>query len=173
MTNKLIGYEQGKNDYDIRREFLTRFKALPENEQKSIYIQEEFQNEFKLALAKLEIEKANRQKERYEHNLKTFLEDPKEILKELDEVRGQCFDLGECLISYGIAKTTIKRNKGKGELVHKGTIGEHTRSTFKVTAKIGKHTLEMDMAGSNDKRDKERSMGLVAVMLANKIANKS
>ncbi len=171
MTTKLIGYEYGKNEHDIRREFLTKFKDLPENDRKSIVIQEAFQSEFKLALTKLEIDNAKRQKERFEHNLKAFLEDPKGVLNELDELRRGTWDLGELLISYGIAKTTIKRNKGKGVLVGKGTIGEHTMSNFKVTATIGKHTLEMEIAGSNDKLDKERSMTMVAAILANNIAN--
>jgi hypothetical protein len=171
MTTKLIGYECGKDEHDIRREFMSKFNALSENDRKSIVIQENFQNEFKLALTQLEVDKTKRQKERFEHNLKAFLEDPKGVLNEFDELRRGALDLGELLISYGIAKTTIKRNKGKGVLVGKGTIGEHTRSNFKVTATIGKHTLEMEVAGSNDKRDKERSMIMVAAILAKKIAN--
>jgi len=169
---KLIGYERSKYDYEIRQELIAKFKALPENEQKSLYVKEEFQNQYKLALAQLQVEKAKRDKERFENNLNAFLEDPKGAIAELNEECHRCFDLGELLISYGIAKTTIKRY-GKGALVHKGTLAEHISSNFKVTAKIGDETLEMELASSNDKRDKDRSMAHVAAILANKIANKS
>lgn len=174
MTTKLIGYERRKYDYEIREELIAKFKALPEDEQKSPSVREDFQNQYKLVLAQLEIDNAKREKERFENNLKAFFEDPKGVITELDGIRGRSFDLGELLISYGIAKTTIKRHqKGKGILIGKGTLGEHIISNFLVTAKIGDETLAVEVGSSNDKRERERTMTMVAAQLAFQIAKKS
>jgi len=171
MTTNLIGFDSCNYESTLRQKFLDRFNATPKEQQKSI--KESLQNEFKLALVQLDVDKHKRQKERFENNLKAFLEDPNGILNELNGLCGSCFTLGEILISYGIAKTTIKRQKGKGILVHKGTIAEHTMSNFLVTAKIGDETLSIEIGGSNDKNDKERSMAMVSAMLAKKIVENS
>ena len=85
MTTKLIGYERGKDEHALRQEFLTKFKALPENEQKSLYVKENFQNEFKLALTQLIVDNHKRELKRFEHNLKVLIEDPKGAIAELNE----------------------------------------------------------------------------------------
>jgi hypothetical protein len=170
MTIKLIGYSRIKDDYQIKQEFLERFNSTPKEQQESI--KATLQKEYLIAVAENEADIKRKEKERYEHNLKAFIADPKGVIDELNELCRRSFDLGEMLISYGIAKTTIKR-QGKGTLVNKGTIGEHIQSNFIVTARIGDETLSMALASSNDRRDKERSMSSVAAQLALKIAGKN
>ena len=160
MKIKQLPYSQ---PYLVREKFVKKYNALPDDQkesQKAI-----IQNEFNAAIAEYESDILKQRETIKQENLQAFLEDPKGVLKEIDETRGQAFDIGEELISYGIATATIKRF-GKGHLIGKGTIGEHTCSNFSVTAKIGTHTLTREIAGSNDRRDKDRSMALTACQLA-------
>ncbi len=165
---KLKPYEPCTPDWELKQTFREKFNNLPEHEKEAS--KKIIQEEYLQALEQLKIEIDEKQKERYEHNLKSFLEDPKGMIDELNVIRGRTFDLGEVLVGYGIATTTIKRQKGKGVLVGKGTLAEHTKSNFLVTAKIGDKTLSMAVASSNDRRDKERSMTMVAAILAEQIA---
>ncbi len=160
MKIKNLPYSQ---PYLVREKFLKRYNALPDDQkesQKAI-----IQNEFNAAVVEYESDILKQREEISNENLQAFLEDPKGVLKEINEFRGQAFNIGELLILYGIATATIKRF-GKGQMVHKGTLAEHTRSNFSVTAKIGSHTLTREIAGSNDKQDKDRSMALTAWQLA-------
>jgi len=165
MKLKKIPY---KDIYQLRQKFIDKYKSLPDDQKESQ--KEIIQAEFNSAVSEHEEDISKQQKEIKQENLKSFLDDPKGILQEINETRGRSFSIGEQLISYGIATTTIKRF-GKGELVHKGTLAEHIRSNFKITAKIGTHTLTEELAGSNDKRDKDSSMAMIASRLAGMIVD--
>jgi hypothetical protein len=165
---KKIPYTQ--NIGEIRKQFVDRYNSTPEDQR--VAIKEQLQKEYEAAIAEHEADIAKQKKESYEHNLNAFLNDPKGVIEELNQLRGRAFDMGELLIHYGIATATIKRQKGKGTLIGKGTLGEHTISNFLVTVKIGEETFSTEVGSANDKRDKERTMASVAAQFALEIARR-
>ena len=101
-------------------------------------------------------------------NTHTFLKNPVEVLNQLEKEKNNCFTIGEMLFFYGIGITTCKRF-GKGTKVGIGSDYPFTRSSFKVTAKIGAYTLTKELASDNSVRSKEDNQTHVLENLAYQI----
>ncbi len=88
-------------------------------------------------------------------NAAAFLADPKAVLDYLDAERGRTFDLGEMALIYGIASVTMKRGKGRGDKVGKGTLAEGTISPFVCTVRIGDRQIVTECGSRNDRHSKQ------------------
>jgi len=80
------------------------------------------------------------------------------------------FDMGELLLWSGIVKVKHARF-GKGEKIGQGTNYPGTRSSFRVTARIGDKEAIIISWSENDEKSKARMDASCAHAFAQKIAN--
>ena len=152
------------NQQAVRDEFLKRVTPNMTEAAKSA-----LNDEYVAALAKAESETEARRKEASVINAQAFLADPATAIKELREKGCRTFSLGEMLLGKGIATATQKRH-GKGVTLLPGSDFSYIGSNFTVTARIGNKTLTEEVTSSNDYRDKDNNLSMVAEHLARQIA---
>lgn len=104
-------------------------------------------------------------------NTAAFLSDPVAALEWIDEERGRTFDLGEALQYLGIATVTLKRGKGKGYQIGKGTLGAGTISPMVATVRIGDKVKAFEMGSRNDRHSKRDAATCAASQFALEIAS--
>ena len=94
-------------------------------------------------------------------NAQAFLDNPKEVIEQIEAELPSWQKLGERILGHGITDVTLKR-KGKGVLLHKGTIAESTLSNFAVTVKIGQKVYMYETSTYNDRHNKESETAFFA-----------
>lgn len=141
---------------ELVKEFRSKIVPNMTDEEKNA-----LQQEYNKAVEKAKKERLKLIAEGSRQNAQAFLDNPKEVLEQIEAELPSWQKLGERILAYGIADVTMKR-KGKGVLCHKGTIAESTLSNFAVTVKIGQKVYMYETSTYNDRYSKESEKAFFA-----------